>query len=261
MPLSSPRTSPQASRNPLVQALVRDAPQDVLRALELVAVTKGEVVHDNRLRNGHVWMPLTCILSSRAALPDGASVEIALHGEEGFIGIWPTVGEPRFGKYHAHSIALRDGLAWRMPVPVFREALERSDTVRAAFVVFQTMVGSEMLGRAICYRHHRIDRQLARWLLLYRERANSDDLSCTHQCLADILGVRREGITEALGMLERSGAMGLRRGGLRIVDAAELAANACGCYRPDDGRLSETMAAPTTTNTADSAAAFVKAAP
>jgi CRP-like cAMP-binding protein len=241
--------------------LVRDAPPELLRALELVPVTKGEVVHDNRLRNSHVWMPLTCVLSSRAALPDGASVEIALHGEEGFIGIWPTVGEPRFGKYHARSIALRDGLAWRMPVPAFREALARSDVVRAAFVVFQTTVGSEMLGRAICYRHHRIDRQLCRWLLLYRERASSDDISCTHQCLAEILGVRREGITEALGMLEASGAVDLRRGGVRIVDAGKLAANACGCYRPEDGRLSDTMMAPTMTKTADSAAAFVKAAP
>ena len=261
MPLMSPRTSPGASRNPLVQALVRDAPPDALRALELVPVTKGEVVHDNRLRDTHVWMPLTCMLSSRAALPDGSSVEIALHGEEGFIGIWPTVGEPQVGKYHARSIALRDGLVWRMPVPAFREALARSEAVRAAFFVFQTIVGAEMLGRAICYRHHRLDRQLSRWLLLYRDRAGSDDLSCTHQCLAEILGVRREGITEALGLLEGSGAVELRRGGLRIVDAVRLAANACSCYRPDDGRLSATITAPTTTKTTDSAAAFIKAAP
>lgn len=254
------RMSPESSRNPMLRALVSHASPAVMRTLELVKVTDGETVHDNRLRNGHVWMPSTCVLSSRVSLTDGASIEIALHGEEGFVGIWPVVGEPRTGVFHAESVALRDGLAWRLPVAEFRDALMESAAVHAALVSLQTQIGAEMLGRAICNRHHRLDRQLARWLLLYRERASSDDLRCTHQCLADILGVRREGVTEALGAFEDGGAVALRRGGLQIVDAARLAANACSCYRPADGRLEATIANPTRTNTSDNHPAFARAA-
>lgn len=250
------KPAPATSRNPLMRALVSGASPETLRSVELVPVAEGEVVHDIRQRADHVWMPLTCVLSWRVSLADGASAEIALHGEEGFVGIWPTLGEPRVGMFHAHCVAIRGGLAWRMPVSAFRDALAESPAVRQALLAFQSTIGAEMIGRAICNRHHRIDRQLARWLMLYRDRARSDDLHCTQQGLADILGVRREGVTEALGMLEGDGAVSLRRGGLRIVDAGRLAAHACSCYRPEDGRFSATNAKPTAMNASDRPAAL-----
>lgn len=257
------RISPSESRNPVLRALVRDAAPHVLQALELVMVANGEVVHDDRLRADDVWMPLTGVLSGRVSLPDGASMEAALHGEEGFVGIWSTVGA-RHGhdrQFDSQVIALRGGLVWRLPVASFREAWSASPAVQVATLTLQTTLGAETLIRAVCNRHHRIDRQLCRWLMLYRRLARSDELVATQQEMADILGVRREGITEALGQLAHAGALDLRRGGLRIVDAAHVAANACSCYRAEgDERFSATNPKPTTMNASDRPAALRNAA-
>jgi len=245
----------------MLQALRRAASGDLLRALELVAVERGEVVHDDHLRNDHVWMPLTCVLSARIALSDGSSMEAALCGEDGFIGVWSAFGVTERDRFEIRVVAQRGGLAWRLPVPSFRQTLVECAEVRLAVLALQTRSGVETLLRAICNRHHRIDRQLCRWLLLYRERARSDELVATQQELADILGVRREGITEALGQLADAGVVGLRRGGLRILDAARLATNACSCYRPaGDDRFSATNPKPTTMNATDRPAALRNAA-
>jgi len=255
------RITPAESCNPLLQTLLRAAPQDALRALELVAVERGEVVHDDHLRNDHVWMPLTCVLSTRVALSDGSSMEAALCGEDGVIGISPTFGTTARDRFEVRVVALRGGLAWRLPMRSFRQTLAQCGEMRLAVLTLQTYFGIETLLRAICNRHHRIGRQLCRWLLLYRERARSDELVATHQELADILGVRREGITEALGDLADAGMLRLRRGGLRIIDVARLGANACGCYRPvADDRFSATNAEPTMMNATDRPAAFRSAA-
>lgn len=257
------RFDPAASRNPMLRALVREAAPRVLQALELVTVTTGEVVYDNILRADHVWMPLSCVLSGRVTLPDGASMEAALHGDEGFVGIWSTSGAQcgRGRHFDARVIAMRGGLAWCLPVAAFRGAWNASPAVRLALLTLQTAWGAEVLVRAICNRHHRIDRQLCRWLMLYRERARSDELVATHQGLADILSVRREGVTEALGHLAHAGALELRRGGLRIVDAARVAANVCGCYRSETApRFSATNARPTKMNAIDRPAALRTAA-
>lgn len=263
------KLTPSASRNPVLRALLDGAPAPLLRELEPVVVETGEIVHDNRLRAEHVWMPFSCILSSRVALPDGASMEAALHGEEGFVGIWSTLGihargEPRpDGSFIELSVvALRGGLAWRMPVDMFRAAWQSSAALQVAMLALQSELGTETLVRAICNRHHRIDRQLCRWLMLYHDRARSDELIATHQDLADILGVRREGITEALGELAHSGAVELRRGGLRIRDAARVVAGACRCYRPGSApRFSATKSRPTAMNTTDNPMALRKATP
>lgn len=255
------KVTPAESRNPILQALRRADSGDLLCALELVAVERGEVVHDNHLRNDHVWMPLTCVLSPRIALSDGASMEAALCGEDGFVGVWATLGVTERDRFETRVVALRGGLAWRLPVPSFRQALVQCAEVRLAVLALQTQFSVETALRAICNRHHRIDRQLCRWLMLYRERARSDELIATQQELADILGVRREGITEALGQFAAAGVLELRRGGLQISDATRLAANACSCYRPvEDGRFSATNAKPTTMNASDRPAALRNAA-
>lgn len=255
------RITPAESRNPILQALLRAASGDLLRALELVAVERGEVVHDNHLRNDHVWMPLTCVLSPCIALSDGSSMEAALCGEDGFVGVWATLGVTERERFEIRVVALRGGLAWRLPVPSFRQALVQCAEVRLAVLALQTQFSVEIVLRAICNRHHRIDRQLCRWLLLYRERARSDELIATQQELADILGVRREGITEALGRLAADGVLELRRGGLQISGATRLAAHACSCYRPvEDDRFSATNAKPTTMNASDRPAALRNAA-
>lgn len=260
MTLSVHGKSPIHSRNPLLRALIRECPGHLVTVLEAIEVARGQTLFESDHRTPWVWIPETCVVSLRVSLPDGADVESALFGEEGFIGLWnstdPGTGT---GVVHLRAVVLKDGVAWRMPATALRGAIDSSAGVRAAFLAQQVSLGSEMLTRTICNRHHRIDRQLCRWLLTYRDRARSDDIGCTQQELAAILGVRREGVTEALGRLAAAGAVGLRRGGLRILDAAHLAANACACYRPVDGRFSATMMQPTMTKTADSHAALTRA--
>lgn len=257
----APKICPESSRNPLLRALLSGPVPAELDGLELVEAKTGEVLHDNATRSDHVWMPVTCVLSARIALPDGASMEAALYGEEGLVGMWSTVAPGRRVPFDLRVVALRGGLAWRLPVASFSHACRTNPAVQVALLALQTVLGTEALIRAICNRHHRIDRQLCRWLMLYRDRARSDDLVATHQELADILGVRREGVTEALGHLAHAGALELRRGGLRILDAARVAAGACGCYRPDgELRLSATNPMPTATNATERPAALSKAA-
>lgn len=260
MSLSARRRPPTDGRNKLLKTLATEGPGAALARLEVVEVTRGQTLFQSDQRTPWVWIPDSCVVSLRVSLPDGADVESALFGEEGFIGLWNfTDARSETGPVHLRAVVIKEGTAWRLPAAELRAAVDSSAAVRAAFLAQQVSLGAEMLTRTICNRHHRIDRQLCRWLLTYRDRAHSDELRCTQQELADILGVRREGVTEALGGLAATRAVELRRGGLRILDPTRLAAGACPCYRPLDGRFSATMAQPTTTNTADSHAALTRA--
>lgn len=247
-------------RNLTLQALL-DADGPRLRPeLERVTIGTGVVVFDNQSPTPYVLFPANCLLSLRTLLPDGDSVEVALISDEGMVGLGAIAGNgPVGGKVHMQWRSLRAGTAWRLPTRALLDLIDASPAARAAVMAAYNRLAWEFLVRAQCNRHHRIEEQLCGWLLRFRALADCDEIGCTQQEISDVIGVRREGITEALGRLQAIGAVDCGRGRLRLLDVAALAARACGCQRMLDDRLAASITKPVATNTADRPAALRKA--
>lgn len=227
--------------------------------LECVTLSTGSVVFDNIDPGPYAIFPADCVLSLRGVLPDGDSSELALISRDGMVGLGALAGNsPAGGKVHMRWHAMRAGTAWRLPIRTLLDLIDASPAAHSAIMACYNRLAWEFLVRAQCNRHHRLEEQLCGWLLRFRALSDSDEIACTQQEIADVIGVRREGVTEALGRLQASGAVDCGRGRLRILDAAALDGRACGCQRVVDDRLSASITQPVATNTADRPAAFRK---
>jgi CRP-like cAMP-binding protein len=175
----------------------------------------------------HVYFPTTSIVSLLYVMLDGASAEIAVVGNEGIIGVARFMGGETMPN---RAVVQSAGHAYRLRGQLLKQEFSRSGELQHLLLRYTTALLTQMAQTAVCNRHHSLDQQLCRWLLLSLDRLPSNVLVMTQVLIANMLGVRREGVTEAAGDLQRAGLITYRRGHITVNNRAGLEARACECY-------------------------------
>jgi len=198
-----------------------------LPALEHVDMPLGEVLYESGMAMTHVYFPTTSIVSLLYVMEDGASAEIAVVGNEGIVGISLFMGGETTP---SRSVVQSAGEGFRMRGHLLKEEFNRSGPVLHLLLRYTQALITQMAQTAVCNRHHSLDQQLCRWLLLSLDRLQEPELVMTQELIANMLGVRREGVTEAAANLQRAGLIQYRRGHITVVDRAGLEGRTCECY-------------------------------
>ncbi len=219
------KTNP--GRNHLLAALAEESYQRLLPDLELIAMPLGWVLYEFGGRLNHVYFPVSGIVSLLYVTNNGASSEIAITGNEGLVGISLFMG----GESTTNRAVVQcAGHAYRMPADVLkREFALGGEFQHLALRYTQTLI-TQMAQTSVCNRHHTLDQQLCRWLLLSIDRLEGTELIMTQELIANMLGVRREGVTEAAGRLQQAGLITYSRGRITVLKRAALEKRVCECY-------------------------------
>ena len=195
--------------------------------LEPVELELGLTLHRSGSTMNYVYFPTTAIVSLLYVLESGASAEIAVVGNEGIVGIALFMGgETTPNK----AIVQSAGGAFRLRGASLQKEFNRAGPLQHLLLRYTLALLSQMAQTAVCNRHHSVDQQLCRWLLLSLDRLPSNELSMTQELIANMLGVRREGVTEAAGKLQAAGLIHYNRGRITVTDRAGLEARVCECY-------------------------------
>lgn len=187
----------------------------------------GESLYESGEVQRHVYFPTTSIVSLLYVMKDGASAEIAVVGNEGILGISLFMGGETTP---SRAIVQSAGFAYRLKARHLKEEFHRAGPVMYLLLRYTQALITQMAQTAVCNRHHSIEQQLCRWLLLSLDRLSTYELSMTQELIANMLGVRREGVTEAAGNLQRDGIIRYRRGRIVVLDRERLEQNVCECY-------------------------------
>lgn len=213
--------------NHLLGALPSNEWQALAPHLELVQLRTEQLLCDCGQRIHHVYFPTTAVISMLTTMEDGSSVEIAAVGREGMTGVPVlTGGETMPNRVQVQS----SGFAYRISAQALKQQFARSELLRRITLLYMHALLTQIAQTAACNRHHSLSKQLCRWLLIEVDRVDSNDLSVTQQLIADMLGVRREGVTEAAGKLHDEGLIHHSRGHIKVLDRKGLEARACECY-------------------------------
>jgi CRP-like cAMP-binding protein len=205
--------------------------------LELVPMLLGETLYEPGGQLRHVYFPTTAIVSMLYIIESGLSAEIAGVGNEGMLGIALFMGGDTTP---SSAVVQTAGHGYRLPGKLLKEEFNRGGLMQRMLLRYTQALVTQMCQTAACNRHHSIEQQLSRWLLLTLDRLTSNELVMTQDLIASALGVRREGITEAAGNLQRAGLISYRRGHISVLKRTGLEAHACECYnvvRKELGRL------------------------
>ena len=219
--------APDPLHNHLLASLPPDARARLFLQLELVPMPLGEVLYESGSRLRHVYFPTTCIVSLLYVMEDGATGEIAVVGNEGVIGIALFMGGETTP---SRALVQSKGQAYRLKSQLLKEEFNRSGEMQHLLLRYTQALLTQMAQTAVCNRHHSVDQQLCRWLLLSLDRLSTNKLSMTQELIANMLGVRREGVTEAAGKLQAAGLIHYSRGHITVLDRPRLEALACECY-------------------------------
>jgi CRP-like cAMP-binding protein len=195
--------------------------------LEAIELTLGQVLYESGRTQSHVFFPSTAIVSLLYVMEDGSSAEIAVVGKEGVVGVSLFLGG---GSTPSRAVVQSAGHGWRMPAALMKDEFARSLPVMHLMLRYTQALIAQMAQTAACNRHHSLDQQLCRWLLLSLDRLTGPDLVMTQELIANMLGVRREGVTEAALKLQKLGLIRYARGHITVVDRAGLEARTCECY-------------------------------
>lgn len=196
--------------------------------LKPVHMPLGHVLHEPGVLPSHVYFPVDCIVSLLYVMEDGASAEIALVGKEGLVGLsFLMGGEATISR----AVVQSAGHALRLDARVVREEFESVGPVRQLLLRYTQALLTQIALTAVCNRHHTLDRQLCRWLLLSLDRLSGDEVVMTQELIANMLGVRREGVTEAALKLQAAGLIRYSRGRITVLDRQALEERSCECYR------------------------------
>jgi CRP-like cAMP-binding protein len=195
--------------------------------LEWIPMPLGEVLYESGAQLHHVYFPTTAIVSLLYVLEDGASAEIAVVGNEGILGVSLFMGGETTP---SRAVVQSAGHGYRLKADLLKQEFNRAGPVLRLLLRYTQALITQMTQTAVCNRHHSIEQQLCRWLLLSLDRLSSDTLTMTQELIANMLGVRREGVTEAAGNLQRAGLIRYSRGRIEVLDRAGLEKTVCECY-------------------------------
>jgi CRP-like cAMP-binding protein len=213
--------------NHLLAALSATELKRVQRHLEPVEMPLGDVVYESGRHLAHVYFPTTCIVSLLYVLENGASAEIAVVGNEGLVGVSLFMGGETTP---SRAVVQSAGQAYRLPGQVLKDEFTRGGAMQHLMLRYTQSLITQMAQTAVCNRHHSVDQQLCRWLLLSIDRLPVPEIKMTQELIANMLGVRREGVTEAAGKLQKAGVIIYRRGHIKVLDRPRLEAMSCECY-------------------------------
>ena len=220
-------TSHSPTQNHLLAALPAAEFARLLPHLELVPMALGEALYESGGRLQHVYFPTTSIVSLLYVLANGASAEIAIVGNEGILGISLFMGGETTP---SRAVVQSAGYGYRLTAKLLKQEFNRAGPVLHLLLRYTQALITQMTQTAVCNRHHSVEQQLCRWLLLSLDRLQSPSLNMTQELIANMLGVRREGVTEAAGKLQRAGFIRYRRGRIDVLDRPGLEGTACECY-------------------------------
>jgi len=221
----SPPHSP--NQNQLLAALPTAEFERLAAQLELVPMRLGEILYEPGGQLQHAYFPTTAIVSLHYVIESGASAEAAGVGNEGVVGISLFMGGDTTP---SSAVVQTAGHAYRLERGLLRQEFNRAGPLHRLLLRYTQALITQMMQTAACNRHHSVEQQLCRWLLVTLDRVPSGQLVMTQELIASMLGVRREGITEAAGILQHAGFIRYRRGHIAVLDRSGLEARACECY-------------------------------
>jgi CRP-like cAMP-binding protein len=222
-------TTPHSpTQNRLLAALPEAEFARLAPHLELVPMLLGDSLYEPGSQLQHVYFPTTAIVSLLYVMESGSSAEIAGAGNEGMLGIALFMGGDTTP---SSAVVQTAGHGYRLPGRLLKEEFSRGGLMQQLLLRYTQALLTQMCQTAACNRHHSIAQQLCRWLLLTLDRLSSNELIMTQELVANALGVRREGVTEAAGDLQAAGCIRYRRGHIAVLDRAGLEARACECYQ------------------------------
>ena len=234
---------PSPMHNQLLDALSATELNRIRRHLQPVDMILGEVVYESGRLLGHVYFPTTCIVSLLYVLESGASAEIAVVGHEGMVGVSLFMGGETTP---SRGVVQSAGKAYRLPGEAMKTEFRRGGGMQHLMLRYTQSLITQMAQTAVCNRHHSVDQQLCRWLLLSIDRLPAPEIIMTQELIANMLGVRREGVTEAAGKLQKAGVISYSRGRIKVLDRPLLEQMSCECYavvRRETDRLLPLVAA------------------
>ena len=225
-------TAPSPTQNHLLAGLAASEFARIAPELELVVLLQGDVLYESRLHLPYVYFPTSAIMSLRYVTESGLSSDVAWVGCEGVLGVALVMGATTTPH---EAIVYVSGYGYRLPERLLMQALDRSGGRRAGvlrhlLLRYTQALMTQLAQTAVCNRHHSVEQQLCRWLLSTLDRLPSNKLTMTQEQIACMLGVRREGITEAAGNLQRAGFIRYYCGHITVLDRSGLASRVCECY-------------------------------
>jgi len=214
-------------KNHLLAALPKPEGHRWLPMLETVDLPLGQVLYESGVTLSHVFFPTTAIISLLYVMENGASAEIAVVGNEGIVGISLFMGGQ---STPSRAVVQSAGKGFRLKAQIMMEEFNRAGPVLHLLLRYTQALITQMAQTAVCNRHHSLDQQLCRWLLLSLDRLESNQLVMTQELIANMLGVRREGVTEGALKLQHAGLIQYARGHITVLDRAGLEKRSCECY-------------------------------
>lgn len=218
---------PAPQQNHLLAALPTEVQGRLFPHLELITMPLGKVLYESGDTLRHVYFPVDSIISLLYVMEDGASAEISVVGNEGLIGIALFMGGE---STPSRAIVQSSGSAYRLLGQRLKDEFNRHGDLLLLMLRYTQSLITQMAQTAVCNRHHSVDQQLCRWLLLSLDRLPSNRLTMTQELIANMLGVRREGVTDAAGKLQKLGVIEYSRGHITVLDRAKLESLSCECY-------------------------------
>jgi CRP-like cAMP-binding protein len=219
--------TPNPLQNHLLAALPQEVQDRLFPLMELMSLPLGKVLYESGDTLRHVYFPTDSIVSLLYVMENGASAEISVVGNEGLIGVAVFMGGE---STPSRAIVQSAGQAYRMSGQRLKDEFNRHGEMLQLMLRYTQSLITQMAQTAVCNRHHSIDQQLCRWLLLSLDRLPSNHLTMTQELIANMLGVRREGVTDAAGKLQKLGVIEYSRGNITVLDRPKLERLSCECY-------------------------------
>ena len=219
--------TPAPQQNHLLAALPAEVQNRLLPHLDLVSLRLGEALYESGDTLAHVYFPTDSIVSLLYVMENGASGEISVVGNDGLVGISLFMGGE---STPSRAIVQSAGSAYRLSARWLKDEFYRNTELLHLLLRYTQSLITQMSQTAVCNRHHSVDQQLCRWLLLSLDRLPNNQLAMTQELIANMLGVRREGVTDAAGKLQKLGVIEYRRGHITVLDRPRLEQLSCECY-------------------------------
>ena len=240
LPSQSGKHNPR--QNHLLATLPSADYERLLPDLELLPMPLGWAVYEAGGKQGYLYFPTTSIVSLLYVMEDGASAEIAVTGNDGLIGIALFMGGE---STPSRAVVQSAGYGYRLKAAVLKKEFKEGGQLQYLALRYTQALITQMAQTAVCNRHHSVEQQLCRWLLLSLDRLPTNELVMTQELIANMLGVRREGVTEAAGKLQAAGLINYSRGHITVIDRAKLEKRVCECYavvkKESDRLLADTV--------------------